>query len=291
MRQTYRDLETIVVDNGSSDGSQDFVRTNYPAVTLIENAGNTGFAPAANQGIEASGSEFVALLNNDTRVEPEWIARLVEAIRSDETVGSCASKQMDFFRPGIIDAAGLVFFRGGYAGSRGHAKKDEGQFDAQAPVFGAHGASAFYRRSMLDQVGLFDADYFAYNEEFDLSLRAQLFGWKCLYVPGAVVYHKQGATRARQDRRFLVYHMERNRIFTIIKDYPWGLILATLSFLLKYELDILWRLVAGGETALFRARLDVMRSLPHLLRKRRLIQKNRVLSVRGCMQLLSRPQD
>ena len=287
--QSYRDFEMIIVDNGSSDGSQDFVRTAYPRAALIENKNNTGFAPAANQGIEVSCGEFVALLNNDTRVDREWVSSLVKAIRSDEIIGSCASKQMDFSRADIIDAAGLVLFRGGYAGSRGHAEKDEGQFEAREFVFGCHGASAFYRKAMLDEIGLFDEDYFAYNEEFDLALRAQLCGWKCVYVPEAVVFHMGGATRARQDEDFRLFQMERNRLCTIIKGYPLAMLCYYSLFLAKYELDAFFRLLRRGTTTFLRARFDCIRLLPRMLKKRRDIQRTRTITHRGFRELVTVP--
>ncbi len=279
--QSYADLEIILVDNGSSDGSREFVKDNFPRAKIIENEVNLGFAKAADQGIENSEGEFVALLNNDTRADKDWVANLVRAAAADPTIGSCASKQLNFFDPRMIDSAGILLFRGGYPRNRGRGETDNGQFDTAGEIFGAPGASAFYRRSMLDQIGLFDSDYFAYCEEFDLSFRAQLAGWKCEYVPEAVIYHMGGQTRSRNEQGFLVYYSERNRIFTIIKNYPAGLILYYLPFLLKYELDAFIRLIKHSEKGLLIARLDALKLLPKMLKKRRRIQKDRKVGISG----------
>jgi len=277
--QSYKELEIIFVDNGSGGGSAGFVKSNYPGVKVLENGSNLGYAIAANQGIEASRGDFIVILNNDTRVDPDWISHLVRLALMDEKIGICASKQLNFFNTKIIDSAGIRLFRGGYARDRGRHEQDRGQYDKVQEVFGAAGASAFYRRAMLDRIGFFDDEYFAYCEEFDLAFRAQLCGWKCVYVPDAVVYHMSGQTRARKDQRFLLYYVERNRLCTIVKNYPLSLLILSLPFLLKYEFDILLRLLKHFEKEVIAARLDALKLLPHMLRKRVFIQKNRQVSL------------
>lgn len=285
--QSYGRIETILVDNGSSDGSVELVRSGYPGVRVLVNPLNLGYTLAANQGIRASRGEFVVVLNNDTKAAPDWIEKLADAAASDPRIGICASKQMNFFEPGKFDSAGIQLFRGGYARDRGRGEEDRGQYDRSERIFGAPGASAFYRRSMLDEIGLFDEDYFAYCEEFDLSFRAMLYGWACVYVPAAVVYHKSGATRASRDERFLVYYVERNRLFTIIKNYPVRLFLYCLPYLMKYELDILRRLVFRLEKEVLLARLAALCLMPKMLVKRRLIQRNRKVPVWGLSRFIT----
>jgi GT2 family glycosyltransferase len=275
--QDYKRLEIIVVDNGSSDGSAEYVRRNFAQVSVIVNERNLGFAQAANQGVLQSQGEFVALLNNDTKADTSWITNLVKVIQTDGTIGSCASKQLSFYHPDVIDSAGIQLLRGGYPSNRGHNQKDERRFNAIEEVFGAPGASAFYRKAMLEGIGLFDRDYFVYNEEFDLSFRARLSGWKCVYVPQAVVYHMGGRTRAGSDRKFLIFYMERNRIFTIVKNYPLAMLMYYFPYLLKYEIDILFRLITRFEIEPLLARVDVLRFLPNMLKKRKAIQAHRVL--------------
>ncbi|MDD4941117.1 MAG: glycosyltransferase family 2 protein [Candidatus Omnitrophica bacterium] len=279
MAQSYPGLEMIVVDNGSGDASAEFVRNNYATVKVLANGSNLGYVKAANQGIRCSAGEFVVVLNNDTRVDPFWVERLVRAARTDHSIGICASKQLNFFNPNIIDSAGIMLLRGGYARDRGRGEADRGQYDTAGEIFGAAGASAFYRRSMLDEIGIFDEDYFAYCEEFDLCFRAQLAGWKCVFVPDALVYHMSGQTRAARDERFLVYYVERNRLWTLIKDYPVRLFLLHWPFLLKYEIDILMRFVGRYEKEVFFARLDALRLLPRMLARRAAIQRRRRIRI------------
>ena len=278
LTQTYQNKEVFLVDNGSTDGSVEFLKEHYPQAQLMVNDRNLGFSSAVNQGIQASKGEFVAVLNNDTKVAPSWIGSLVTVIQENPRIGSCASKQLDFYRPDVIDSAGILLARGGYAFGRGHGEQDRGQFDAVVEVFGAAGASAFYRRRMLEEIGLFDDDYFAYNEEFDLSLRAQLYGWKCLYAPSAVIYHMGGESRAKHDQKFLIYYMECNRLLTIIKNYPAAMFFYFLPYLLKYELDIFYRLLLRFEIQPIVARVDVLRMLPRMLKKRTKIQRERSIS-------------
>jgi hypothetical protein len=288
MAQTYANLEVIVVDNGSSDASVEFVRNDYSRVKVIANAVNLGYVKAANQGISCSGGEFLVVLNNDTKVDARWIEHLVRIARTDPALGICASKQLNFFDPTLIDSAGIQFFRGGYARDRGKNEKDLGQYDDQGEIFGAAGASAFYRRAMLDEIGFFDEDYFAYCEEFDLAFRAQLRGWKCVFVPEAIVYHMSGQTRAAIDEKFLVYHIERNRILTIIKDYPVRLGFLNWPFLLKYELDAFMRFLKKGEMELVAARLGALKLMPRMLNKRNAIQRARTASIRSLRDHINR---
>jgi GT2 family glycosyltransferase len=287
LAQSYENLEIIFVDNGSSDGSVEFVRENYLSrVQVIANGWNLGYVLAANQGIEDSKGEFLVVLNNDTKVDREWIAHLVRTALTDSNIGICASKQLNFDNPKIIDSTGVRLFRGGYARDRGKGEVDRGRYETTQEIFGAAGASAFYRRAMLDRIGLFDTDYFAYCEEFDLCFRAQLYGWLCVFVPDALVYHMGGATRARKDERFLIYYVERNRIFTIIKNYPLQLFSLTLPYLLKYELDIFIRFLMRFEKEVMTARLDALKLLPRMLYKRKLVQRNRKISVSRLIGLI-----
>ncbi|HOW42476.1 MAG TPA: glycosyltransferase family 2 protein [Candidatus Omnitrophota bacterium] len=272
--QTYQPVEIIVVDNGSQDDSVDVLKKEYPQIRIIENKRNLGYAPAANIGIKQARGEYIAVLNNDTRCDLDWLQKLMDIMATDERIGSCSSKQMNFFQPEIIDSAGIQLHRGGFPLNRGRGQKDTGQFSTVEPVLGAAGASALYRRRMLEEAGLFDEVFFAYNEEFDLALRQLLCGWKCMFVPDATVYHMSGATRAKKDQRFLVYYMERNRIFTLIKDFPWPVIRENFLFLLKYEWDIFLR-VLRFEFAPLRARLAALKYIPAMIKKRKVIQSRK----------------
>jgi GT2 family glycosyltransferase len=255
MEQAYSPVEIIVVDNGSRDDSVAFVQREYPAVIVINLPKNIGYAAGMNKGIAAAHGEFIATLNNDTRVDSDWVQQLVGILETDSTIGSCASKQLNFYNQDVIDSTGILLYRGGYPRNRGAGQKDAGQFAVVDEVFAAPGASAIYRRSMLEQIGLFDRDYFAYQEEWDLSFRGQWFGWKCVYVPSAVVYHMGGATMAKRNHRAHIFLMERNRIFTIVKNYSLSMYAATWMYLVKYEIDVWKRIVFSLELAPLFARI------------------------------------
>jgi GT2 family glycosyltransferase len=192
--QTLRDREVIVVDNGSDDGSVSWLREMYPSVRVIENAQNRGFAAPVNQGIEASDSLYVAVLNNDTEPCPGWLAALVAAIESDDQVGMCASKMMFADRPTVINSTGISVDRVAIAWDRRGGEAEDGREVEPVEVFGACAGAALYRREMLQEIGLFDEDFFAYLEDVDLAWRARRLGWRCLYVPTARVLHRHSAT-------------------------------------------------------------------------------------------------
>ena len=202
-QQTGVSFEVIVVDNGSTDGSVAMVRSEFAAarpfaLKLIENRENLGFCAANNQGIAAAGGEFVALLNNDAEASPEWLVALLQAFRGRPEVGMAASKILAYGESRIIDKAGHLIYLDGQNRGRGSGQLDQGQFDRPEEVLWPDGCAAMYRRSMLEQIGGFDEDFFAYADDAELGLRARIAGWTCYYVPGAVVLHHRGATLGLQ---------------------------------------------------------------------------------------------
>src|SRR5512138_3034202 len=178
--QTYRDFEVIVVDNASSDGSVDYLKAGFPLVRIVENKKNLGFAGGTNSGIRRAEGEYILTLNNDTQVDRRFLECLAEPMQSDKSVGVCASKML--LPDGRINSAGICLSRSGAAWDRGIFEQDHGQYDCQQEVFGACAGAALYRKEMLDEIGLFDEDFFLYMEDVDLAFRAKLAGWKCVYV-------------------------------------------------------------------------------------------------------------
>jgi GT2 family glycosyltransferase len=277
--QTYEQVEVIIVDNASSDGSPELVRREYPWVSLITLPRNMGFTGACNAGLWAAGGEFVALLNNDTEVHPGWAAAVVAAFGRSPAIGSVASKMLLFDQRNHIHTAGDFFTLDGRAGNRGVWQTDDGRFDHEEYVFSACGGSSAYRRTMLDQIGLLDDDFFFSLEDVDLGWRAQLAGWRCLYTPSAIVYHHLKATGGGVTAS---YYDGRNLLFVLAKNYPsalWrthGLKVVRAQAGLALEAMRAWR----GDAA--RARLRGMAAgvlgLPRQLRKRRQIQRMRVVS-------------
>lgn len=264
-RQSYPSIEVLLVDNGSSDGSVEFVRERYPEVKIIENEENIGFAGANNVGIRAAHGELVATLNNDTEVVPGWLEALVGAMLSGKDVGMCASKMLRMDDPGIIDSTGICISRSGASWDRGMFERDMGQYEAMEEVFGPCAGAALYRRSMLDEVGLFDEDFFAYMEDVDLAFRARLKGWKCLYVPKAVVYHHHGGTAGYMSD-LSVYYDNRNIIWNFIKNYPAPLLLTSLIWVIGRNLAVLpYYALKGHGRAALRAKVDALKGLPAMV--------------------------
>jgi GT2 family glycosyltransferase len=194
MAQSLTPSEIIVVDNASTDGSQQFLRDRCPGVKIVEMGENAGFARAANAGIRKSTGEFVALLNNDAFADKDWLNRMVGALENNEQAGFCASKMLFSWNKKLINNAGIGLTDYGLPYDRGFYMEDGDAFAENKLAFGACGGAAVLRRNMLGRVGLLDEDFFLCYDDADLSFRAQLMGYKCLYVADAVVYHAGGAT-------------------------------------------------------------------------------------------------
>ncbi|MEQ8673073.1 MAG: glycosyltransferase family 2 protein [Aggregatilineales bacterium] len=290
--QTYPNIEVIIVDNASVDGSQAFVQEHYPQVTLVQLAENRGFTGACNAGFMAAQGEFVSLLNNDTEVDPQWVEVIMDGFSRHAEVGIVASKMLLFEKRDHIHTAGDYFTVDGKAGNRGVWQRDEGQYDNEEFVFSACGGSSAYRKTMLDQIGILDDDFFFSLEDIDLAWRAQLVGWRCLYTPTAIVYHHLSATGGGVTAS---YHDGRNLIYVLVKNYPSALLRKYGMLVLKAQgkiaLDALssWR----GEAA--RARLRGMgaglRGIPKMLHKRRSIQRTRTISIEELEAMLWHPQN
>ena len=251
-QQTVTDFEILLIDNGSTDGSQEFVRAHFPEVQVVEMGRNFGFTGACNKGWELSRGEIVILLNNDTAVTPTWLSEIINAFQRHSDVGIVASKMMLYDQRDHFHTTGDFYRVDGIPGNRGVWQKDEGQYEQEEFVFSACGGSAAYRRTMLDELGFLDDDFFFSCEDVDMGWRANLAGWKVLYVPTAVLYHKLKATGGSVTGS---YYDGRNFLYLIWKDYPTSLLRQNWRIILKSQLSITrdalraWR----GEAA--RARL------------------------------------
>ncbi|MBI4212694.1 MAG: glycosyltransferase [Chloroflexi bacterium] len=269
-RQTYPNLQVVLVDNGSTDGSAELVESQFPGVRLIRNDRNLGFAAANNQAIRATDTPYVATLNNDTLPEPGWLAALVSTAESDPSLGAVASKMV--FAGGLdtINSCGIALDRAGIAWDL-FGGWPAAAVDRPREVFGACAGAALYRRAMLDDVGLFEASFFAYLEDVDLAWRARLRGWKARLAPQAVVAHVHSGTLgdASSQKRFF---LARNKIWTIVRCLP-GQDLSALPFVFAYDLGaVCVRLLEGDLPALF-GRVAAIVGLPKVLLARRRIQQ------------------
>ena len=221
-RQSGVEFETIVVDNGSRDGSADMAESEFGA-RVIRNSDNRGFCAANNQGIAVARGEFVALLNNDAEAEPGWLAALLRACTRSPEVGMAASKVLVWEDPRRIDKVGHLIYPDGQNRGRGSGALDSGQYDREEEVLWPDGCAAMYRKEMLDRIGGFDEDFFAYGDDAELGLRARIAGWKCVYTPQAVVRHHRGSTLGK-DSAWRLELIERNRLLLAFKLFPWSLL-------------------------------------------------------------------
>jgi GT2 family glycosyltransferase len=281
--QTFKGFKVILVDNGSTDGSVEFVRENYPEVAVIALDKNYGFAKGNNVGIEEAlknkDIKYIALLNNDTEATPYWLGELIQALDNNTDVGFCTSKMLRFYNRQIIDEAGHAFCRYGFAYKIGVGEEDKGQYDNFRMVFGACAGAVMYRRAMLEEIGLFDEDFFAYCEDIDLDFRAQLQGYKCLYVPTAVIYHIGGGT-AKWGSAKCIYLSNRNRITVLLKNMPLFLFLKNFFGILWVELKTAIQVIflKPHRRIMLKGGIDALRQLPKTLKKRRKIQQSRKVS-------------
>jgi GT2 family glycosyltransferase len=280
--QRFRDFRVFVVDNGTTkDDTVQWLSERWPLVQVIALAENVGVTPALNVCADACRSEFVGLFNNDLELHPDCLGEMVEALQQHPDAGSVSPKLIDFHDRRVLDGAGDVFLWAGAGGRRGHGERDTGQYDHARAIFGACGGAALYRRSALDRVGPFDEEFHAFYEDVDWAFRAQLAGFSCRYVPSAVVYHMGSATLGKGMTDFTRYHMWRNGLWIVMKDYPPAALLRHAPQVLRAfagNLDAARRERRLGVWA--RAMRDAFLGLPSVLRKRGPVQRVRNRTVR-----------
>ena len=287
--QTYPPscTEIIVVDDASTDGSVAFVREHYPRVRVVELARNRGLAAACNAGAAVAQGDLLVMLNNDTEVEPGWLAALVAAARAHPRAGAIASKMLLFDRRDTLHSAGDVMGSDGIPRNRGVWQRDEGQYDTDLVVFGGCGGGVAYRREAWQAAGGFDERLFMYLEDVDLAWRLRLLGWEAVFAPEARLYHHLSATGGGV---LASYYTGRNTVWVIAKDMPGPLIRRHLRHILGGQWRVMkdalraWR----GEAARARLRgqLAGLLGLPKVLGWRRSVQASRRAEVREIERLL-----
>jgi hypothetical protein len=287
--QTCRDFEIILVDNGSCDSSVEFVKKHFPEVRVISLTENRGFAGGNNVGIQHARGRYIALLNNDAKADSRWLEELTNALDSHPEIDFCASKIVFYDRHDLIDTAGDYFSIAGSAGKIGHLDDStKPEYNRMRPVFGACAGAAIYRKAMLDEIGLFDEDFFLSFEDVDLSFRAQLHGHKCLYFPSALVYHRVHATVGINSPQY-VYYGHRNSEFVYLKNMPGWLFFKYFPMhLADIFISFGFFLFKGRGLDFLKAKWDALRALPRVLRQRRQIQYERTVSAEYIESLLQK---
>ena len=228
---TTKDLEVIMVDNASTDGSLELVKEKFPQVQIIENQENTGFAAAVNQGILASRTPYVILLNNDTVAELSFVHELEKAMERDKRIFSVSAKLISLHDKEKTDDAGDFYCALGWAFARGKGKKPE-LYQENCEIFSACAGAAIYRRACFEEIGLFDENHFAYLEDIDIGYRAQLYGYHNRFEPEAVVFHAGSATSGSRYNTFKTKLASRNSIYLVYKNMPLLQIIINMPFLL-----------------------------------------------------------
>ena len=274
-RQTFRDFEAILVDNGSEDGSAEYVTSNFPEVRLIELSENRGFTGGNIAGWKQSRGDLIVLLNNDTEAHPHWLEEVHKASQEFPRAGSFASKMLFFDDRAQIDNCGFDITSAGMTVELGRGEQDGPEWTVCRPVFGASGGAAAYRRNLLDDVGFLDDDFFMNYEDVDLGFRCQLRGYGCMFVANAIVYHRYRATMKKYPA---VFFSQRNIEFVYLKNMPFDQIVRSLPQRLAYEFGgAIYFLKQGMALAFVRAKLNAIRQVPVLVRKRKVIQRRRTI--------------
>jgi GT2 family glycosyltransferase len=300
--QTFDAFEIVVIDNSASAQ----LESPSARTRVIANQRNVGFGSAVNQAIRDSSAPYLATLNDDAIAHPQWLEKLVEAGDANPRAGMFASEVRLPPEAGSgsarLDSAGMLIASDGTGKQRGH-ERPPGDFASPDESLFPSGSAALYRRAMLDEVGLFDESFFIYCEDVDLGLRARWAGWECRYVAGAIVDHSYSQSAGRASP-LKAYYVERNRLYTILKNFPVGMLLrAPFASMARY----LWHMISldsgKGKTAEFRqaghafallpflvlrAHASALLRLPKLLQQRRRIAKTRRLDGKQFRELLAR---
>jgi GT2 family glycosyltransferase len=270
----YSNYELVIVDNGSTDGTEKYAN--------INNTKNTGFVGGNNQGVEIAKGKYILLLNNDTIIKPDLLDILVSRMDKDETLGVIQPKIFLMDKAGYLDNAGSFFTKIGFLDHWGFNKKDSGEYNNEKEIFSAKGACMMIRKELIDKIGLFDKDYFAYFEESDFCWRVWLSGYKIIYYPKTSIRHKVGFTTKSQNVNFLNYLYYRNRICSLIKNLEFKNLIWIFPLHLVLSFGIAFIFLIRGSMSSF---LLIMRAikwnfvyLENTLKKRSKVQKIRQIS-------------
>ena len=294
----YPNWELIVVDNGSTDGTTELSlnpKFKIKSSKLIKNKTNLGFAPANNQGYKASSGQYLLLLNNDTLVDPDFLDVLVAKMETEKDLGVIQPKIRIMDNPEYLDNAGSFITRIGFLYHWGFMQRDGQEFNKECEVFTTKGACMLIRKSLVDEIGLFDSDFMSYFEESDFCWRVWLTGKRVLFYPQTQIFHKVGFTIKRLDVGNLNWHYYKNRICSLIKNLEVGNLLTVLPIHLFISLGISFIFLVEGRFSssliIWKAIGWNIKSLGTTLKKRKKVQKMRNLPDKSIFDKLSVPVD
>ena len=286
-RQTWRDFHVVVVDNASRDGSADGMDARYSGVTLVRANANLGFAAGNNLALKhVRGARWIALLNPDAFPEPDWLAHFVAAAEGEPGYSFFGCRMLLADTPELLDGTGDTYHVSGASWRRDHGVAAERGVEEPGEIFAPCAAAALYSRAALEEVGGFDERYFCYHEDVDLAFRLRLRGYRCRYVPRAVVHHvSSGITGRRSD--FATYHGHRNLVWTYVKDMPGLLFWLLLPLHLALNLlSIAVCTLRGQLGVILRAKRDALAGLPAALEQRREIQAGRKAGIGALLAVM-----
>jgi GT2 family glycosyltransferase len=282
------EASVLVLDNGSSDDSRDYLEREWPQVRTVALERNVGVAAALNRCVQEARTQYVALLNNDVELDPRWLEHLLAPLEEDPAIVSASGKMLRWDRREVIDTAGDSMRWSGAVVNRGRGELDRGQYDVAGPVLSACAGAALYRRSAFADVGPFDEDFWSYLEDVDWGLRARLAGFESRYEPAAIAFHMGGATTGRDWRRYAPVQ-RRNLFLLVLKDYPAGALLRHGPRVGAFAfLQALASVRDGIAREHARALGEVVRGLRRTLGKRRTIQRQRRIGVAELDALMAR---
>ncbi|HEX9664580.1 MAG TPA: glycosyltransferase family 2 protein [Patescibacteria group bacterium] len=304
-QQTFQDFSLIVIDNGSTDGTVEFIKTKYPQAAVIQNFKNLGFARAHNQAIEYSNTDYVLLINQDIILNSDYLEQLIKTVETDSKIGSLGGKLLKIktsqddlnqkIKTSLIDSAGLTIFKNRRVIDRGSGQEDQGQYNQPEEIFGFSGALVLYRRQALNDIKLdhpgkkiseyLDQDFFSYKEDIDLAWRLQLAGWKSVYLPSAVAYHYRTASQAenpgwqairinRRDKSNFVNQLSyKNHLLLLFKNEALANFLKFSPQIVSYELKKFFYLLIFEPANWYRSLKKFFKQLPRILSKRKIYQE------------------